>query len=135
MTSLEYLHSRGYTHNDVKAQNLLLDSSGCDVYLVDFGLASKYKVPQSSVMIVHLCNNVFCQDNLGFHHDGDEDERFAHEGTLEYTSRDGHIGAHSRLELSTNLREVSHFPEKASTRAFSGRCETSRMFVASSSLE
>ena len=44
MTSLEYLHSRGYTHNDVKAQNLLLDSSGCDVYLVDFGLASKYKV-------------------------------------------------------------------------------------------
>ena len=47
MTSLEYLHSRGYTHNDVKAQNLLLDSSGCDVYLVDFGLASKYKVSLS----------------------------------------------------------------------------------------
>ena len=52
MTSLEYLHSRGYTHNDVKAQNLLLDSSGCDVYLVDFGLASKYKVPQSLAMLV-----------------------------------------------------------------------------------
>ena len=48
------------------------------MFLVDFGLASKYK------------------DNLGFHHDGGEDERFAHEGTLEYTSRDAHIGAHSR---------------------------------------
>ena len=52
MTSLEYLHSRGYTHNDVKAQNLLLDSSGCDVYLVDFGLASKYKV--SFIITFHL---------------------------------------------------------------------------------
>ena len=52
MTSLEYLHSRGYTHNDVKAQNLLLDSSGCDVYLVDFGLASKFKVSLSLAMFV-----------------------------------------------------------------------------------
>ena len=96
LNSLEYLHSKGYTHNDIKvthylsfflclnvivqAQNLLLDRTGggCDVFLVDFGLACKYR------------------DNLGFHHDGGEDERFAHEGTLEYTSRDGHIGAHSR---------------------------------------
>ena len=114
MTSLEYLHSRGYTHNDVKAQNLLLDSSGCDVYLVDFGLASKYKVSLSLAMLVlSLTTSVLAQDNLGFHHDGDEDERFAHEGTLEYTSRDGHIGAHSRQELATNVREVLQGPEKA----------------------
>jgi len=78
VNSLEYIHSKHYTHNDIKAQNLLLDSEGCDVFLVDFGLSCKYK------------------DNFGFHCDGDGDERKAHEGTLEYTSRDAHIGAHSR---------------------------------------
>lgn len=78
INSLEYIHSKNYTHNDVKAQNLLLDEGGCDVYLVDFGLACKFK------------------DNFGFHCDGDGDERKAHEGTLEYTSRDAHRGAHSR---------------------------------------
>jgi len=78
VNSLEYIHSKHYTHNDIKAQNLLLDAGGCDVFLVDFGLACKYK------------------DNFGFHCDGDGDERKAHEGTLEYTSRDAHIGAHSR---------------------------------------
>jgi len=78
VNSLEYIHSKHYTHNDIKAQNLLLDSGGCDVFLVDFGLSCKYK------------------DNFGFHCDGDGDERKAHEGTLEYTSRDAHIGAHSR---------------------------------------
>jgi len=78
VNSLEYMHSKHYTHNDIKAQNLLLDSGGCDVFLVDFGLACKYK------------------DNFGFHCDGGGDERKAHEGTLEYTSRDAHIGAHSR---------------------------------------
>jgi len=78
VNSLEYIHSKHYTHNDIKAQNLLLDAGGCDVFVVDFGLACKYK------------------DNFGFHCDGGGDERKAHEGTLEYTSRDAHIGAHSR---------------------------------------
>merc|ERR1719187_952833 len=79
INSLEYIHSKGYTHNDIKAQNLLLDKEDKDrVYLVDFGLACKYR------------------DSHGFHKSDEPDERKAHDGTLEYTSRDAHTGAHSR---------------------------------------
>jgi len=80
LESLEYIHGKNYTHNDIKAQNVLL-GHGQDqhtVYLVDFGLACKYR------------------DNYGFHKDSEPDERKAHEGTLEYTSRDAHNGTHSR---------------------------------------
>ena len=44
--TLEYIHSKGYAHNDIKAQNLMLghgSSKENDVYLVDFGLVSKYQ--------------------------------------------------------------------------------------------
>ena len=42
--SLEYIHSAGYTHNDIKAANLLFgaEADSKDVYLVDFGLCVKY---------------------------------------------------------------------------------------------
>ena len=49
------------------------------VYLVDFGLVSKYK-------------------NLGLHKAFEPDQRSAHEGTLEYTSRDAHLGC--KLSIS-----------------------------------
>ena len=78
LNSLEYIHHHGYCHNDVKAANILMDETGCDVYLVDFGLACKYR------------------NDEGYHCDGGEDVRKAHEGTLEYCSRDAHRGAHSR---------------------------------------
>ena len=42
-------------------------------------------------MVVYIC-----RDPYGFHKAGDPDERKAHDGTLEYTSRDAHTGAHSR---------------------------------------
>ena len=41
---LRKLHSSGYVHNDIKAQNLLLGHGRTrenDVFLVDFGLVSK----------------------------------------------------------------------------------------------
>lgn len=48
------------------------------IYLIDFGLASKFV------------------DSNGVHHPFCMDQRRAHDGTLEFTSRDAHMGAHSR---------------------------------------
>lgn len=48
------------------------------IYLIDFGLASKFV------------------DSLGVHRPFCIDQRRAHDGTLEFTSRDAHMGAHSR---------------------------------------
>lgn len=48
------------------------------IYLIDFGLASKFI------------------DSNGLHHQFCQDQRRAHDGTLEFTSRDAHMGAHSR---------------------------------------
>ncbi|KAK6635899.1 hypothetical protein RUM44_001153 [Polyplax serrata] len=72
---LEYMHSKGYVHADIKGANLLLGrQKGTEnqVYLVDFGLAARYtNVPKA-------------------------DPRRAHNGTIEYTSRDGHEGIVTR---------------------------------------
>jgi len=79
MNTLEYIHSRGYTHNDVKAANLLLGlgKDSHNIYLVDFGLCVKYIKPDG-------------------HKEYKADPRKAHDGTIEYLSRDAHIGCTSR---------------------------------------
>ena len=80
LDSLEYIHSQGYVHKDIKGSNLLV-GLGLDgqhlVHLVDYGLCSKFRIGD-------------------FHKQYRHDLRWAHEGTMEYTSRDAHIGSASR---------------------------------------
>ncbi|XP_047540954.1 uncharacterized protein LOC125073904 [Vanessa atalanta] len=68
--------------NDVDLDEIhkeaVLGQSNGQVYLLDYGLASKFL------------------DSNGNHKDFGMDARKAHDGTLEYSSRDSHIGAHSR---------------------------------------
>lgn len=56
----------------------IVSQSDGQIYLLDYGLASKFL------------------DSDGNHKDFGMDARKAHDGTLEYSSRDSHIGAHSR---------------------------------------
>ncbi|XP_031831790.1 serine/threonine-protein kinase VRK1 [Nomia melanderi] len=70
MHVLEYIHFKTYVHADIKGGNLLLHSNSLDqVYLVDFGLASHYTKGEYKL-----------------------DPKKAHNGTIEYTSRDAHMG-------------------------------------------
>lgn len=62
--SLEYIHSKGYTHNDVKAANLLSHPSNPNLlYLVDFGLAVKYMKVLLVLNMFNACG--FSQNLLG----------------------------------------------------------------------
>ncbi|XP_046371231.2 serine/threonine-protein kinase VRK1-like isoform X2 [Haliotis rufescens] len=75
---LEYLHEHDYVHADIKAGNILQGYKNgkpedSEVYLVDYGLASKYWL-----------------DNK--HKEYKEDPKRAHDGTVEFTSRDAHNG-------------------------------------------
>ncbi|KAE8741963.1 hypothetical protein FOCC_FOCC012523 [Frankliniella occidentalis] len=70
---LEYIHSKGYVHADIKPANLLMGmKKGTEnqVYVVDFGLAARFN--------------------------GTKDPKKAHNGTIEYVSRDAHAGGQTR---------------------------------------
>ncbi|XP_054161071.1 probable serine/threonine-protein kinase DDB_G0292354 [Oppia nitens] len=80
---LAYIHSFGYIHADIKASNLLLGrtettSPARELYLVDYGLVERYRTQN------------------GEHKEEEEDNRRANSGTIEFTSRDGHVGALTR---------------------------------------
>lgn len=63
--------------DEINKEAVISQSNG-QIYLLDYGLASKFL------------------DSNGDHKVFGMDARKAHDGTLEYSSRDSHIGAHSR---------------------------------------
>lgn len=68
----EFIHGCGYVHADLKAANILMGygkQQQHQAYLVDFGLASHYTTK-----------------------DFKPDPKKMHNGTIEYTSRDAHLG-------------------------------------------
>ncbi|XP_013069456.2 serine/threonine-protein kinase VRK1-like isoform X1 [Biomphalaria glabrata] len=73
--ALQFCHENEYVHADIKASNILLKNikDTQQVFLVDFGLAYRYTVN-------------------GDHKVYKEDPRQAHNGTIEFTSRDAHKG-------------------------------------------
>ncbi|XP_044272231.1 serine/threonine-protein kinase VRK1-like [Tribolium madens] len=74
---LEYIHDFGYIHGDIKGGNVLLGASSANknqVYLVDFGLATKFSTEKEFK----------------------PNPKKAHDGTIEYTSRDAHQGVPTR---------------------------------------
>lgn len=80
LDSLEFIHSKGYVHKDIKASNLLIGrgiAGQHEIFLVDYGLCSKFEVGGLHKPFVH-------------------NKRWAHEGTMEYTSREAHIGCAGR---------------------------------------
>ena len=64
----EYIHSHGYVHADIKAENILMNDS-VHIYLLDYGLSRKISLQY------------------------EEKVQRRHEGTLEFTSLDVHRGA------------------------------------------
>ncbi|OXU26916.1 hypothetical protein TSAR_000359 [Trichomalopsis sarcophagae] len=82
--ALEYIHAKGFSHNDVKAKNIVLRSrkdrelGKNQAMIIDFGLVSKFRTSQ------------------GLHKPYLSDRNRAHRGTLLFTSCDSHQGAYSR---------------------------------------
>jgi vaccinia related kinase len=75
--TLEYIHETGYVHADIKGGNVLLGDTTENknqAYLVDFGLAGKFTTDKEFK----------------------PNPKKAHDGTIEYLSRDAHHGVPTR---------------------------------------
>ncbi|OIW21067.1 hypothetical protein TanjilG_28513 [Lupinus angustifolius] len=75
LTRIEYAHSKGFLHRDIKPDNFLmgLGRKASQVYIIDFGLAKRYKDPNTNKHISYRENKSLT-------------------GTARYASCNTHIG-------------------------------------------
>uniref|UniRef100_A0A7N0ZT44 non-specific serine/threonine protein kinase n=1 Tax=Kalanchoe fedtschenkoi TaxID=63787 RepID=A0A7N0ZT44_KALFE len=62
---MEYMHSKSYIHRDIKPDNFVtgLGNRANQVYLIDFGLAKKFRDSSTREHIPYGCACFFFQDN------------------------------------------------------------------------
>eukprot|EP00746_Dinoflagellata_sp_MGD_P071901 gnl/MRDRNA2_/MRDRNA2_292315_c0_seq1.p1 gnl/MRDRNA2_/MRDRNA2_292315_c0~~gnl/MRDRNA2_/MRDRNA2_292315_c0_seq1.p1 ORF type:complete len:296 (+),score=53.20 gnl/MRDRNA2_/MRDRNA2_292315_c0_seq1:117-1004(+) len=76
LTLIEYVHSKGITHRDIKPQNFVFGLNGRStlLHIIDFGLARNYRDPTTKEHIPYR-------------------EKKAMAGTMRYASINAHVGA------------------------------------------